>query len=224
MLLRTLLVVALLALAPVVPANAAEPVDPANAARGCTGYVALTYDDGPRGADYTRPLLAALRAAGARATFFDVGARAWEEPELVRATARERHWIANHSWSHPYLTKLSASEVAKEIASTQDVLRRITGHVPTLFRPPYGDTNATVEAQARALGLEHVLWTVDTLDWSGKSTEEIVRSATGAEAGDVVLMHDGYPATVAAVPLIVRGLKDKGLCPGRILNGRAIAP
>ncbi len=199
------------------------PVAPANAAPRCSGYVALTYDDGPT-AQSTRPLLAALRSAGARATFFDLGARAAEQPDLVRATARAGHWIGNHSWSHPDLTSLTPEQLTKEIADTQQAVRRATGRTPTLFRPPYGATNAAVVAEARKYGLTQVLWSVDTRDWSGVSPEEIVRTATAAVAGDVVLMHDGYQTTVDAVPHIVRGLKAKGLCPGRIAGGRVVAP
>ncbi|WP_433269258.1 polysaccharide deacetylase family protein [Actinosynnema sp. CS-041913] len=214
MLLRTLLVSAVLFVAPAVPANAAP---------GCSGYVALTYDDGPY-AQFTRPLLAALRSARARATFFDIGTRAKEHPDLVRATARAGMWLGNHTWSHPFLTRATPDELSKEIASTQDELRRITGRVPTLFRPPYGDTNAAVAAEARRQGLDQVLWTVDTRDWTSPPTEEIVRSATSATAGGIVLMHDGYQNTVDAVPLVVQGLRAKGLCPGRISGGRAVAP
>ncbi|GAA1344582.1 polysaccharide deacetylase family protein [Saccharothrix algeriensis] len=216
MLLRTLLVVALLLVAPAVPANAAAP--------RCSGHVALTYDDGPT-AGHTRPLLAALRSVGARATFFDIGSNAERHPDLVRATARAGMWLGNHSWSHPRLTTLTPEELAGEIADTQDGLRHITGRTPKLFRPPYGDTNAAVREEARRQGLTEVLWTVDTRDWSGVSTEAIVRSATSATAGGVVLMHDGYQNTVDAVPQIVRGLRAKGLCPGRITaDGRVVAP
>ncbi|CCH28493.1 polysaccharide deacetylase family protein [Actinosynnema sp. NPDC047251] len=215
MLSRTLLVIALLFVAPVVPANAAP---------GCSGYVALTYDDGPN-PGFVRPLLAALKAARARATFFDVGARAEERPDLVRETVRAGHWLGNHSWSHPALTTLPPTELTAELSRTQDVLREATGRTPTLFRPPYGDTNDAVRAEARRQGLTEVLWTVDTVDWSGVPTEAIVRSATAAKSGDIILMHDGYQTTVDAVPQIVKGLKAKHLCPGKITpKGRVAAP
>lgn len=221
MFVKTLLAVALLVAAPMLHPDAANT---ANAAPACSGYVALTYDDGPT-PQFTRPLLAALNGAGARATFFDLGSRVQQYPDLARATTSAGMWLGNHSWSHPYLTRLPATDLTRELATTQDAIRRATGRTPTLFRPPYGDTNSTVQAEARRQGLTQVVWSVDTQDWNNASTASIVQRATSAGAGGVVLMHDGYQTTVDAVPQIVHGLRAKGLCPGRIDNtGRVVAP
>ena len=229
MLLRTLLAAAVLAVVPTAAVSttavstAAAPVT-AEAAPACGGYVALTYDDGPS-AQFTRPLLNALRSAGARATFFDLGSRVQQQAHLARETTSAGMWIANHSWSHPYLTNLGAAAVAKELGDTQNAIRNATGRAPTLFRPPYGATNATVQGEARKLGLTQVTWSVDTQDWNGASTDAIVRAATGANAGGIVLMHASYQNTVNAVPRIVQGLAAKNLCPGRIDDsGRVVAP
>ncbi|MGM1064138.1 polysaccharide deacetylase family protein [Saccharothrix sp. Mg75] len=222
MLLRTVLAAVLLAVTAVALPASAQAASAQAAA--CNGYVALTYDDGPN-AQYTRPLLSALRSAGARATFFDLGSRVQQQPQLSRETASAGMWIGNHSWSHPYLTNLGAAAVAKELGDTQNAIRNATGQAPTLFRPPYGATNATVQNEARRLGLTQVTWSVDTQDWNGASTDAIVRSATGANAGAIVLMHASYQSTVNAVPRIVQGLAAKNLCPGRINNsGQVVAP
>ncbi|QFZ17069.1 polysaccharide deacetylase family protein [Saccharothrix syringae] len=215
MLWRTLLAALLVAVA--VPSATAQ-------AAACNGYVALTYDDGPN-AQYTRPLLSALRAAGARATFFDVGSNVQQQPGLTREVASAGMWVGNHSWSHPYLTNMSAAQVAAELSNTQNAIRSATGQSPVLFRPPYGATNATVQAEARKLGLTQVTWSIDSQDWNGASTDAIVRAATGANAGAIVLMHAAYQTTVNAVPRIVQGLAAKNLCPGRINNyGQVVAP
>lgn len=211
--LKLALLTPLLLLAPVAPAHAAA----------CNGYVALTYDDGPT-AQFTRPLLTALQRAGARATFFNMGSRVQQQPSLASAQVQAGMWVGNHTWSHPHLTQLSQSAIAQEISSTQNAIRQATGQTPTLFRPPYGETNGTVQAEAQRQGMAQVLWTVDTQDWNGASTANIVRAATGASAGGIVLMHDGYQTTVNAVPQIVQGLQAKNLCPGKIVNqgGRAV--
>jgi len=178
------------------------------------GYVALTFDDGPT--ERTPDLLAALRAARARATLFNVGENAAHRPNLVRAQRRAGMWIGNHSHTHPHLTALAEPAAFEEIARAQRVLRQITGRSPVLFRPPFGDTDDGVGAAAARLGLRQVLWTVDTRDWDGAGTADIVAAAETVEPGGIVLMHDGYRATVEAVPRIVRLLAERGLRPGRI--------
>jgi peptidoglycan/xylan/chitin deacetylase (PgdA/CDA1 family) len=85
------------------------------------------------------------------------------------------------------------------------------------MRPPYGAINDTVRAVDAQLGLIDVIWTVDTVDWNGVSTAKIVSSALTVQADGFILMHDGYPNTIAAVPQIAAGLAAKGLCPGRIV-------
>jgi peptidoglycan-N-acetylglucosamine deacetylase len=188
------------------------------------GYVALTYDDGPT--TMTGALLSALRSAGARATFFTVGRRVRANPELVRAQRAAGMWTGNHSWSHAHLTQLGTDRITSELTRTQQAIQQVTGTAPRLFRPPYGETNATLRAVQSRLGLTEVLWSVDSQDWNGAGTAQIVRAASNLRAGDVLLMHDGYAATVDAVPQIVADLTSRGLCPGMISSstGRAVAP
>ncbi|MCP2167235.1 polysaccharide deacetylase family protein [Goodfellowiella coeruleoviolacea] len=206
-----------------VPSHAVTPTaGPAPAA--CTGYVGLTYDDGPNPSS-TRQLLAALQAAGAKATFFMMGSHEQQYPDLVRAVQAAGMPIGNHTWSHPHLTQLPQSTVYQEISQTQQVTQQLTGSRPTLFRPPYGETNATVASTASGLGLAQVLWSVDSQDWNGASTAQIVQAASRLQAGGIILMHDGgYQSTVNAVPQIVSALASRGLCPGRIVssNGQPV--
>lgn len=173
--------------------------------------VALTFDDGPYPST-TPALLAALD--GVRATFFLWGEHAAEHPALVRDIAAAGHVIGNHTWTHPHLTGLSAEARDQEVRQTQDLLVSLTGVRPALFRPPYGDTDDAVRATAAGHGLTEVLWTVDTRDWDGASADEIVAAADRVEPGGVVLLHEGRPATVAAVPRILAALAARGLRPG----------
>jgi peptidoglycan-N-acetylglucosamine deacetylase len=198
----------------------------ANAAAACdNGYVALTYDDGPNPGT-TQSLLTALRNAGARATFFNTGQRVQQNPGLAQAQVAAGHWIANHSWSHPHLTQMSAAQMTQELSQTQSAIQSATGVTPRLFRPPYGETNGTLQSVEAQLGLREVIWSVDSQDWNGASTAQIVAAAGQLQAGGVILMHDAYQTTISAVPQIVSNLAGRGLCPGMISSstGRAVAP
>ena len=199
-------------------APASSAAAPATAGHGggpCrNGYVALTYDDGPSAT--TADLLAALRANRLRATFFNQGNNSLARPELVRAELRAGMWVGNHTFTHPHLTQIDDAAAFQEIASTQWVLRDVTGREPTLFRPPYGETDEQVRADAQRIGLLEVLWTVDSRDWGGATAEEIAAAARTLQPGGIILMHDWPPATIEAVPLIAKDLAERGLCTGRI--------
>ena len=199
---------------------------PSQAAPNCSaGYVGLTFDDGPD-PDTTGALLSALQSAGARATFFNIGQRAQANPSLVRAQQAAGMWTGNHSWTHAHLTQLSSAQMSSEISQTQQAIQQATGTAPGLFRPPYGETNATLRAVESQFGLTEVLWSVDSQDWNGASTAQIVQAASNLQAGGVILMHDGYRTTINAIPQIVADLSSRGLCPGMIsaATGRAVAP
>jgi peptidoglycan/xylan/chitin deacetylase (PgdA/CDA1 family) len=204
---------------------AAMNIPVSQAAANCAnGYVALTYDDGPTSS--TGALLSALQSAGARATFFNIGQRAQANPSQVRAQQTAGMWIGNHSWTHPHLTQLGTSQITSELTQTQQAIQQATGTAPRLFRPPYGETNANLRAVESQLGLTEVLWSVDSQDWNGASTAQIVQAAGTLQAGGVIHMHDGYSTTINAIPQIVANLNSRGLCPGMIstATGRAVAP
>lgn len=190
-----------------------------------SGYVALTFDDGPNPGN-TATLLNALKQNGLRATFFSLGQNAQNYPSLVRDQVSAGMWVGNHSWSHPHMTQLSSAQMSSEITRTQQAIQSATGSAPKLFRPPYGETNATLKSVEAQNGLTEVLWTVDSQDWNGASTAQIVAAAGRMQNGDVILMHDQYQTTVQAIPQIAQNLKSRGLCTGMISTstGRAVAP
>jgi peptidoglycan/xylan/chitin deacetylase (PgdA/CDA1 family) len=197
---------------------------PAAAADCSNGYVGLTFDDGPT--SNTNTLLNVLKSAGVRATFFNIGTNAQNNQSLVAAEKNAGMWIGNHSWTHPHLTQLSTAQITSEISQTQNTIQQATGTAPKLFRPPYGETNATLKSIEAQYGLTEVLWSVDSQDWNGASTSAIVQAAGTLQSGGVILMHDGYSTTNAAVPQIVSNLNSRGLCAGMISTstGRAVAP
>ncbi|MFI6879979.1 polysaccharide deacetylase family protein [Streptomyces sp. NPDC050400] len=193
-------------------------------AAACGGYVGLTFDDGPAGS--TPALLTALRQNGLRATMFNQGQYAAADPAQVRAQVAAGMWVGNHSYTHPHLTQLGQAQIDSEISRTQQAIAAGGGGTPRLFRPPYGETNATVRSVAAKYGLTQIIWDVDSQDWNGASTDAIVQAAARLTDGQVILMHDWPANTRAAIPRIAQGLAARGLCAGMISpqTGRAVAP
>jgi peptidoglycan/xylan/chitin deacetylase (PgdA/CDA1 family) len=184
---------------------------PAQAA-ACSGYVGLTFDDGPSN-DHTPGVLNALRQNGLRATMFNEGRYAAAYPAQVRAEAAAGMWIGNHSYTHPHLTQQSQAQIDSEISRTQQAIAGAGGGTPKLFRPPYGETNSTVQSVEARYGLTQIIWDVDSQDWNGAST-------------DAIVMHEWPATTLAAIPRIAQGLASRGLYAGMISpqTGRAAAP
>ncbi len=220
--LLTGLAVAVTAVAGTVTAAVQAP--PAQAA-ACNGYVGLTFDDGPSN-DHTPALLNALRQNGLRATMFNEGQFAAAYPAQVRAEVSAGMWVGNHSYTHPHLAQLGQAQVDSEISRTQQAIAAAGGGTPQLFRPPYGETNATVQAVEAKYGLRQIIWDVDSQDWNGASTDAIVQAVSRLGNGQIILMHEWPANTLAAIPRIAQTLASKGLCAGRISpqTGRAVAP
>ncbi|SNT64468.1 endo-1,4-beta-xylanase, partial [Streptosporangium subroseum] len=207
---------------PVTPTPTPTPSPGGNCS---AGYVGLTYDDGPN-ASNTNNLLNALTSNGLRATMFNIGQNAQNNAALVRAQQSAGMWIGNHSWTHPHLTQMSSAQIQSELQQTQQAIQQITGTAPRLFRPPYGETNATLKSVEQQLGLTEIIWDVDSQDWNGASTAQIVQAAGTLQNGQIILMHDQYATTIAAIPQIAANLRSRNLCPGMISpsTGRAVAP
>jgi len=191
----------------------------------CNGYVGITFDDGPSNA-HTPALLNALRQNGLRATVFNEGQYAAAYPAQVRAEAAAGMWIGNHSYTHPHLTQESQAQMDSELSRTQQAIAAAGGGTPKLFRPPYGETNATLRTVEAKYGLTQIIWDVDSQDWNGASVDAIVQANGRLTNGQVILMHEWPANTLAAIPRIAQGLVARGLCAGRISpqTGRAVAP
>jgi peptidoglycan/xylan/chitin deacetylase (PgdA/CDA1 family) len=210
----------------------ASPVESASGAvQPCSaGLVALTFDDGPaRG--LTARLVAILQQNQVPATFFMVGSRVRTAPREAQLVAQAGFAIGNHTWSHPKLTRLPNRRIRAEIHRTAREFQSVGIPPPTLMRPPYGDINRRVRANMRALGLVPVLWNVDSGDWRGGSKRRIAASILRQlrpHRSNIVLQHDGVtnsPASVAAVPLVIRAARARGYCFATLgPRGRMVAP
>ncbi|UXY16797.1 polysaccharide deacetylase family protein [Chitiniphilus purpureus] len=180
--------------------------------------VALTFDDGPNEGN-TLPLLKVLKKHGVRATFFQLGMWVERYPDLARAVQADGHVIGNHSYDHPYSSKLLPSALWEDqVAKTQAIMKKTLGVEPTLYRAPYGEITDEQIKLLTSKGLKVISWSVDTRDWlaarsfNGDSMiERMAMDYINEEA--IVLMHDGggpRQHTVAAVDRMLGLLKRAG--------------
>jgi len=181
--------------------------------RGQTGRkaVALTFDDGPD-PENTPALLSLLAGRNVRATFFCIGRRAAEQPELMERLIAEGHAVENHSFQHSPMTNLfSVRRLREELARAQTEFQRLTGRAPEFFRPPAGLTNPRVFRVTRELGLRVAGYTARGLDRRADPPEKIVaRLLRRLQPGAIFLLHDaGVPRErlLAVVTLLLDKLQ-----------------
>ncbi len=169
--------------------------------------VAITFDDGPS-KDYTPIILDVLKENDARATFFVLGNEVKKNKETLVRMVDEGNEIGNHSYNHKDLTSISDYELYQQIVGTDEFIENITGIKPTVMRPPYGFVNDRISSR---IYKPIILWSLDTLDWQNRNTEEICSNILdNVKDGDIILMHDIYGTTADAVKIVVPELVKRG--------------
>jgi peptidoglycan-N-acetylglucosamine deacetylase len=170
----------------------------------------LTFDDGPS-TRWTEQILNILDKYDAKATFFIVGKKAKEHPEVILFIERAGHSIAHHGWSHSSLNGIGFDAFANEVYLTNAAL---PNNATACIRLPFADEGYYTEDHATNLGLEIIWWDIDPLDWQSPGEESIeytVLSEVEDEA--IILLHDGggnRAQTVAALETIMQELSMQG--------------
>jgi len=172
----------------------------------------VSFDDGPSA--YTQTLLNYLSSKNLKATFFVVGSRVIERPQVLIEEYMSGNEISVHTWSHRPLTSLTTQQIVAELGWTRKAIKHAIGVTPTTMRPPYGDIDDRVRAISMAMGLTPIIWTrtpsggvFDTNDWrvaAGQVTglqsyatfQTILNNATQLDTGFIVLQHDLFEITV----------------------------
>ena len=169
--------------------------------------IALTFDDGPR-RETTAKLLDGLAQRGVPATFFLIGEQIVGQEDLVLRMESEGHQIGIHTYDHVTLTGLNRADFDAQVDKTRQMLKKILGHNDFLLRPPYGLYDQGVQNKA---GCPIILWSVDPEDWGDKNAgREVNHILSHASDGDIILMHDIYPASVEAALRVVDELHGQG--------------
>jgi peptidoglycan/xylan/chitin deacetylase (PgdA/CDA1 family) len=187
-----------------------------------TGEVALTFDDGPNlGA--SEKVMAILDANGIKGTFFEVGKAVDAEPRITRALYDDGQLIGNHSYEHDQWRWLDPRY--PELQRAQNAFRRAIGTCPVLYRPPHGDRTPFLAHVVEQHHMHMVLWSASAGDWATDDAQLVARRIlANARPGAILLLHDGLDGNpsadrqvlVRALPLIIDGLRAKGLKPVRL--------
>ncbi|WP_366347217.1 polysaccharide deacetylase family protein [Paenibacillus amylolyticus] len=176
--------------------------------------VAFTFDDGPHPV-YTPQVLEIFRRAGGQATFFMIGKEIEAHPEIAAEVYRGGHEIANHTYTHPDLTKLTLEEAGEELQRAEHLVQEVTGKPARSFRPPYFGVNDDILSLAAERGYRTIgAVNGDAKDWDNPGVEHIVEHTRSVvKPGSVLIFHDGYgdrSQTVEAVRMLVEELVGEG--------------
>ena len=167
--------------------------------------------DAAWGGDKTLGILDLLDEYNIKTTFFLVDIWTQKYPELVKEIVTRGHEIGNHSTSHPQMSKLNETQIAKELNTQADNVLAIAGVRPVLFRPPYGDYDDQVVLQARKDGYEVIQWNVDSLDWKNLGVEPMIQRTTkNLHPGDILLFHNNSQYITQALPAIIESIQSQG--------------
>lgn len=205
---------------PSCPPAPAAVLNAAPSVAGSAKTVALTFDDGPGRS--TQAIIDILRSFHVRATFFNIGWDIRDYPSLVKEEAADGFLLGDHTNSHPDMMELSRAAQTSEVVQVMDLQRQLTGTVPCVFRPPYGDYNATTRSIVKSHGMSLWMWSVGGDDWQADGSDSaywvrriessVIMGARG-QSHPVVLLHNqmiAMPATVAALPTIIRSFERRG--------------
>jgi len=177
--------------------------------------VALTFDDGPTKTATAR-IIDLLARDNIKATFFLTGEGIEQNPDGARSLIAAGHQIANHSYSHQRMVFLSYQTVVDEIEKTNQQIRAAGFEGEIYFRPPYGKKLFVLPWYLQQQGITTITWDVEPEKDDAIAADSKAMAQYALEQvkpGSIILLHvmfDSRQASMDAVPLIVRGLKEKG--------------
>lgn len=152
--------------------------------------IAITFDDGP--CEKTPEILKLLEQYQSKATFFLIGSKVEYFDGVVKKIHEKNHTIGNHSYRHHKLFPMMLpKKIVKEITSTQQIIKSLTGKEPSYFRPPFGITNPLIAKALKGTSLKTIGWSVRSLDTVTEDPKKIIeRIKKRIKPGSIILLHD----------------------------------
>nr|WP_243388017.1 delta-lactam-biosynthetic de-N-acetylase [Bacillus kexueae] len=176
--------------------------------------VYLTFDNGYENG-YTKKVLDVLKKENVQATFFVTGHYLESEPELVKRMVKEGHFVGNHSWSHPDLTKVSDEKLKQELDSVSEKVEELTGQKGTVYlRPPRGIFSERTLALSKKYGYQTMFWSLAFVDWKIDQQKGWEYSYNNMmkqiHPGSILLLHTVSKDNADALEKAIQDLKKEG--------------
>lgn len=175
--------------------------------------IALTFDDGPT--PQTLKILALLKTYDVKASFFCIGHKVDENPDILRKIVADGHIVGNHTYAHPKnFGFLSSKTVLRELESCDRAIKQVIGKKSFLFRSPFGISNPKIKKALGQSRHQPIGWGIRSFDALFNSEEMIYkRIANRVKAGEIILLHDTKEHTLPILERLLILLKEKKLKP-----------
>jgi peptidoglycan/xylan/chitin deacetylase (PgdA/CDA1 family) len=180
--------------------------------------VSLTFDDGPDPI-FTNSILDILKKTEVSATFFLVGKKAAQHPEIVTRILADGHVIGNHTYSHLHPYQISSFRAIDDIRDGKNIIEAIAGAPIIFFRPPHGAIRPCILKEAHRLNQKTILWSISGRDWGRKKNNPRTiysRIVNNLHNGSIILLHDAPSKinrpmeTLQALPAIIDSIQQSG--------------
>ncbi|NLS45095.1 MAG: polysaccharide deacetylase family protein [Firmicutes bacterium] len=172
--------------------------------------VSFTFE-GASGNDMTGEILKVLEDHSITATFFLSGEWIDKHKDSVDRIVAGGHDLGNYTYSVPHPNSLTEGRLKQELEKAHKCIKKITGRLPEVFRPPYGEYSNKVIEVSRELGYETVVWSIDSLDWRGISPDRMnKRILEKLHKGAIIRFHITEVNTPNALSQIIENIKKQG--------------
>ncbi len=173
--------------------------------------LAITFDDGPLG-ERSEEILRILRKYECKASFFLIGSKAEEYPEILKMMVEDGHLLGNHSYSHSnFFPVYSRARIRRELKKTNGILETAISGPIRFFRPPFGVSNPRIAGGVKGSGMEVAGWSIRSFDTGNQAAEKVVnRILSKMEPGSVILLHESSEHILEIVAKILPAIREAG--------------
>ncbi len=169
--------------------------------------IAITFDDGP--SENTPQILSLLKNYNAHASFFIIGKKAEQQPELLKKIVQQGHTLGNHAYSHKNLFPFQPPHIIEnEISLTNQIIQKATGKKTRLFRPPFGITNPLIISAVKKTNMTTVGWSIRSLDTVKNEKKILERITKKIKPGEIILLHDTSKHILPVLKTLLEILQD----------------